>query len=139
MGILPEFVGICKLVQYGGFWGKFSALYSKGGGGRATLSSAPPPPPNHHNDTIVSMDKGKVTALTLLDLPAAFDTIDYAILTNRLTYWYVLSGQPQIWFSSFLKNGQQSMKSHSHTGLRTGTTAFYLIHYKTQRVILFLY
>ena len=31
-GIFPEFVGICKLVQYGGFWGKFTALYSKGGG-----------------------------------------------------------------------------------------------------------
>ena len=62
------------------------------------------------------MDKGKVTALTLLDLPAAFDTIDHAILTNRLTYWYVLSEQPQIWFSSYLKNGQQSKKSHSHMG-----------------------
>ena len=63
-----------------------------------------------------SMDKGEVTALTLLDLPAAFDTIDHAIITNRLTYWYVLSGQPQIWFSSYLKNRQQSMKSHSHMG-----------------------
>ena len=62
----------------------FSALYSL----------ERPPPPNHHTDTIVSMDKGEVTALTLLDLLAAFDTIDHAILTNRLTYWYVLSGQP---------------------------------------------
>ena len=36
--------------------------------------------------------------------------------TNRLTYWYGLSGQPQIWFSFYLKNEQQSMKSHSHMG-----------------------
>ena len=31
-----------------------------------------------HNDIIISMDKGEVTTLTLLDLPAAFDTIDHA-------------------------------------------------------------
>ena len=62
------------------------------------------------------MDKGEVTALTRLNLWAAFDTIDHTILTNGLTYWYGLSGQPQIWFSSYLKNGQQSMKSHSHIG-----------------------
>ena len=72
----------------------------KGGGGSCDPLERPPPL-NHHNDTIVSMDKGEVTALTLLDLPAAFDTIDHAILTSRLTYWYELSGQPQIWFSSY--------------------------------------
>ena len=52
------------------------------------------PPPNHLNDTIVSMNKGEVTALTLIDLPAAFDTIEHAIITNRLTHWSVLSRQP---------------------------------------------
>ena len=38
-----------------------------------------------HNDIIISMDKGEVTALTLLDLPAAFDTIDHAKLIDRLS------------------------------------------------------
>ena len=33
-----------------------------------------------HNDIICNMDNGKVTALTLLDLSAAFDTIDHATL-----------------------------------------------------------
>ena len=33
-----------------------------------------------HNDFLASMDVGKVTALTLLDLSAAFDTIDLTIL-----------------------------------------------------------
>ena len=41
-----------------------------------------------HNDTIISMDKGEVTDLTLLDLSAAFDTIDHATLTDRLSDWY---------------------------------------------------
>ena len=49
------------------------------------------------------MDKGEVTALTLLDLSAAFDTIDHATLTDRLSDRYGISGQAQIWFSSYLQ------------------------------------
>ena len=37
-----------------------------------------------HNGVTVNMDKGKVTALTLFDLSAAFDIIDYNILIKRL-------------------------------------------------------
>ena len=33
-----------------------------------------------HNDILSSVDNGKVTASTLLDLSAAFDTIDHTIL-----------------------------------------------------------
>ena len=56
------------------------------------------------------MDKGEVTALTLLDLSAAFDTIDHVTLTDRLSDWYGISGQAQIWFSSYLQNRHQSVK-----------------------------
>ena len=48
------------------------------------------------------MDQGEVTALPLLDLSAAFDPIDHATLTNRVSDWYGISGQAQIWFSSYL-------------------------------------
>ena len=56
------------------------------------------------------MDKGEVTALTLLYLSAAFDTIDHATLPNRFSDCYGISGQAQIWFSSYLQNRHQSVK-----------------------------
>ena len=34
------------------------------------------------------MDEGRVTALTLLDLSAAFDTLDHSSITNLLSTWY---------------------------------------------------
>ena len=85
------------------------------------------------------MDKGEVTALTLLDLLAAFDTIDHATLTDRLSDWYGISGQAQIWFSSYLQNSHQFVKigvEWSSTGLCARTSAFYFIHYTTQRYYL---
>ena len=56
-----------------------------------------------HSDIIISMDKGEVTALTLLDLSAAFDTIDHATLTDGLSDWYGISGHAQIFFFLFAK------------------------------------
>ena len=63
-----------------------------------------------HSDIIISMDKGEVTALTHLDLSAAFDIIDHATLTDRLSDWYGISGQVQILFSFYLQNRHQSVK-----------------------------
>ena len=44
-----------------------------------------------HNDVTINMDKGKVTVLTLLDISAAFDTIDHTILIKCLSLWYGVS------------------------------------------------
>ena len=51
-----------------------------------------------HNDVTLNFEKGKVTALTLLDLSAAFDTIDHGILIKRLSMWYGISGTALNWF-----------------------------------------
>ena len=55
-----------------------------------------------HNDILSSMDDGRVTVLTLLDLPAAFDTIDHTILLRRLGNWFGVSGKALDWFKSYM-------------------------------------
>ena len=63
-----------------------------------------------HNDVTLNIDKGKVTALTLLDLSAAFDTIDHGILIKRLSLWYGISGTALNWFLSYLTGRHQTIK-----------------------------
>ena len=60
-----------------------------------------------HNDIICNMDNGKVTALTLLDLSAAFDTIDHSTLFERLHGHFGISGTVFQWFKSYILNRQQ--------------------------------
>ena len=63
-----------------------------------------------HNDIITAMDGGRVTALTLLDLSAAFDTIDHQILLTRLQTWFGISGMALKWITSYLTDRYQQIK-----------------------------
>ena len=56
------------------------------------------------------MAKGFVTALTLLDLSAVFDTIDHTILLDRLNVYYGISELALGWFKSYLSGRTQSVK-----------------------------
>ena len=56
------------------------------------------------------MDDSEVTALTLLDLSAAFDTIDHTILLSRLDHWFGVSGKVLEWFKSYLTDRSQGIK-----------------------------
>ncbi len=60
------------------------------------------------NDTLSSNDSGKVTALILLDLSAAFDTIDHGILLNRLATDVGVSGIALSWFDLTSQVGLRS-------------------------------
>ena len=58
----------------------------------------------------LQLDNGKVTALTLLDLSAAFDTIDHTILLRRLNEWFGVTGKALDWFKSYLTGRCQRIK-----------------------------
>ena len=56
------------------------------------------------------MSEGSTTALTLLDLSAAFDMIDHSILFHRLHECYGINGLALSWIESYLSDRTQSVK-----------------------------
>ena len=59
------------------------------------------------NDIRVNMDKRCGTVLVLIDLSAAFDTIDHSVLLNRLAVRYGIRGTVLAWLRSYLQNRTQ--------------------------------
>ena len=59
------------------------------------------------NDLLQILDSGSTTVLTLLDLSAAFDTIDHHIIFRRLEITYGISGTALDWFVSYLTGRRQ--------------------------------
>ncbi len=62
------------------------------------------------NDILNTMDNRNVMLLLLLDLSAAFDTIDHSILLNRLSQRCGIKGTCLKWFTSYLSNRTQMVK-----------------------------
>ena len=59
------------------------------------------------NDILLAMDRQHVTLLVLLDLSAAFDTVDHRVLLRRLEVTYGITGTALQWFRSYLTGRTQ--------------------------------
>ena len=56
------------------------------------------------SDILWNMGKGHVTALTALDLSAAFDTVDHTVLCNLLSFTFGVSAESLPWFITYLSS-----------------------------------
>ena len=58
----------------------------------------------------MSLSQGEATALVLLDLSTAFDTIDHSTLLSCLHDWFSVGGSVIKWFFSYLTEHYQAVK-----------------------------
>lgn len=61
-----------------------------------------------NNLVLESLDKGKVTGLSFIDVSKAFDSLNHRVLQGKLEH-LGLSGNPLKWFRSYLGARQQSV------------------------------
>ena len=73
------------------------------------------------NDIMETIDSGKITILTALDMSAAFDTLDHATLLHRLQHTFGLSGYVISWVRSYLTNRTSFVKIDSSSSPNTTT------------------
>uniref|UniRef100_A0A3B3HJ88 Reverse transcriptase domain-containing protein n=1 Tax=Oryzias latipes TaxID=8090 RepID=A0A3B3HJ88_ORYLA len=81
------------------------------------------------NDLFLASEKGLLSILVLLNLSAAFDTIDQGILLHRLEHDIMMRGSALQWFKSYLSdryqfvnvNGQSSQCTRFNYGVPQGS------------------
>ncbi len=71
------------------------------------------------NDLLLSSDHGCLSLLVLLDLSAAFDTIDHNILLIRLENFVGISESALAWFKSYLSDRHQFVAVNEEVSYRS--------------------
>ena len=56
------------------------------------------------NDIVIDTDRNRTVILLLLDLSAAFDTVDHSLLLNRVANRFGICGSALAWFESYLRD-----------------------------------
>ena len=59
------------------------------------------------NDLLAALNVNRISLLSLLDLPATFDTINHSILLSKLHHIFGISGTALSWFQSYLSDRTQ--------------------------------
>src|SRR6218665_515624 len=67
------------------------------------------------NKLVSAVSHKQVYCLCLLDISAAFDTIDHSIHLQRLSSWFGVSGTALLWFKSYPSTRSVSVKACSHS------------------------
>jgi hypothetical protein len=62
------------------------------------------------SDLVEASDSGRVTLLALLDMSAAFDTVDHGILLQRLAYDFGIHSSVIDWIASYLTDRKQTVR-----------------------------
>ena len=70
------------------------------------------------NDMMNSIHNNDMVALILLDLSAAFDTVDHKILINKLKKQFGISGNALTWLTSYLSNRTYCVAIRKQVGKR---------------------
>ena len=71
-------------------------------------------------DILNSLDENKISVLLLLDLSAAFDTVDHQILLSRLNHTFGIRETALNWFRSYLSGRKQFDHRSSESPLKYG-------------------
>jgi hypothetical protein len=66
------------------------------------------------NDLLIASEENKATVVMLLDLSAAFDTVDHNVLIRILEKEIGITGNALKWFKSFISGRCQKVKIGTH-------------------------